>query len=116
MEIKTEKDINGKVCAALREQLGETQKVFWNMVGITQSGGCRYESGAPIQKPVRTLVFMRCIAGIDIDASTEQGAKSLIRAGKLQASERAEEKEKIGEHVQVALKHVKSASHALAKV
>lgn len=116
MDIKTEKDINGVAANYLRERAGETQKVFWNQIGITQSGGCRYENGATIPKPVRTLVFLKHVAGIKIDASTEAGAAAMIRLGKLQASERADEKVQIGENIQTALSHVKSASKALAKV
>jgi len=40
----------------LRRQLGLTQSDFWRQIGITQSGGSRYESGRPMPKTVRTLL------------------------------------------------------------
>lgn len=116
MDIETEKHINGAAARYLRERAGLSQKAFWTNIGITQSGGCRYENGATIPKPVRTLIFLIHVAGIEIDAGNKDGAAALVRLGKLQASERADEKVKIGEHVQTAMKHVKSAQHALNKV
>ncbi len=41
---------------ALRAQLQMNQDVFWRRVGITQSGGSRYESGRRLPAPVRMLV------------------------------------------------------------
>jgi predicted transcriptional regulator len=35
-----------------RKKLGLTQTNFWAKVGITQSGGCRFESGRNIPRPV----------------------------------------------------------------
>ena len=29
---------------------------FWSQIGVTQSGGSRYESGRPMSKPVRELL------------------------------------------------------------
>ncbi|TDR82158.1 hypothetical protein DFP86_102272 [Paludibacterium purpuratum] len=40
----------------LRKQLGLNQTDFWGRIGITQSGGCRYESGRPMPKPVRAVL------------------------------------------------------------
>lgn len=39
----------------LRNQLGLSQQAFWSRLGITQSGGSRYESGRIPPKPVRML-------------------------------------------------------------
>ena len=41
---------------AFRKKLGERQDVFWGRVGITQSGGSRYESGRNIPSPVQILM------------------------------------------------------------
>lgn len=39
-----------------RKKRKMTQAQFWNRLGITQSGGSRYESGArPMPKPVQIL-------------------------------------------------------------
>lgn len=116
MDIKTEQDIDGAAARYLRERTGLTQKAFWNQIGITQSGGCRYENGANIPKAERILVFLIHVAGLKIDATSEEGAAAMVRLGKLMASERADEKEQIGEKIQTALHHVKSASRVLGKI
>ena len=41
---------------AVRHKLGLTQTEFWSRVGITQSGGSRYESGRSIPRPVQKLL------------------------------------------------------------
>ena len=40
----------------MREQTGLNQSDFWSRVGVTQSGGSRYESGRSLPKPVTTLL------------------------------------------------------------
>lgn len=50
----------------LRHRLGLNQQEFWSAVGVTQSGGSRYESGRNMPKPVRELVRLVHIEGIDI--------------------------------------------------
>lgn len=40
----------------LRRKLGLNQQQFWSKLGVTQSGGSRYESGRNIPKPVQTLI------------------------------------------------------------
>ena len=50
----------------LRRRLGLNQQEFWSKVGVTQSGGSRYESGRNMPKPVRELVRLVHIEGIDL--------------------------------------------------
>jgi len=50
----------------LRQRLGLNQQQFWTAVGVTQSGGSRYESGRDMPKPVSELVRLVHIEGIDI--------------------------------------------------
>ena len=50
----------------LRERLGLNQQEFWSAVGVTQSGGSRYETGRSMPKPVRELVRLVHIEGIDL--------------------------------------------------
>ena len=50
----------------LRQRLGLNQQEFWLAVGVTQSGGSRYESGRNMPKPVRELVRLVHIEGIDL--------------------------------------------------
>jgi len=40
----------------LRHRLGLNQHDFWSPLGVTQSGGSRYESGRRIPKPVKKLI------------------------------------------------------------
>jgi len=49
---------NGKTnpLRRLRKRLNLNQAEFWNRVGVTQSGGSRYEKGRPVPKPVRILL------------------------------------------------------------
>lgn len=50
----------------LRQQLGLNQQEFWAAVGVTQSGGSRYETGRNIPKPVRELLRLVHVEGIDV--------------------------------------------------
>ena len=40
----------------IRKKLGLNQQEFWSCLGVTQSGGSRYESGRTMPKPVRELL------------------------------------------------------------
>lgn len=51
----------------LRLQLGMTQTDFWDRVGVTQSGGSRYENGSNMPWPVRELVRIVHIENIRIE-------------------------------------------------
>ncbi len=42
--------------AKLRKQLGLNQSEFWLRVGVTQSGGSRYETGRKLARPVTILI------------------------------------------------------------
>ena len=43
---------------AARQKLGINQTKFWSRVGVTQSGGSRYESSRKIPKPVQRLLVI----------------------------------------------------------
>lgn len=47
---------NGSQAKELRMQRGLNQSEFWNRIGVTQSGGSRYESGRDMGKPVKILL------------------------------------------------------------
>jgi hypothetical protein len=51
----------------IRRKLGLNQQQFWSQVGVTQSGGSRYESGRNIPKPVKELVRLVFIEEIKIN-------------------------------------------------
>lgn len=52
----------------LRRSLGLSQGEFWARLGVTQSGGSRYEKGRNIPKPTAVLARLIYIDGLDVDA------------------------------------------------
>jgi transcriptional regulator with XRE-family HTH domain len=52
--------------ADVRRKLGLNQSEFWGKIGVTQSGGSRYESGRSMPRPVRELLRLVHIEGIDL--------------------------------------------------
>ncbi|QLG87980.1 helix-turn-helix domain-containing protein [Chitinibacter bivalviorum] len=50
----------------IRKQLGMNQQEFWSKIGVTQSGGSRYESGRNMPKPVNELLRVVHLEGIDL--------------------------------------------------
>ena len=40
----------------IRKATGLSQEEFWGRIGITQSGGSRYEAGREVPEPVRLLL------------------------------------------------------------
>ena len=50
----------------IRRKLGLNQQQFWSNLGVTQSGGSRYESGRNMPKPVRELLRLVHVEQIDI--------------------------------------------------
>ncbi len=51
----------------IRRKMGLNQSQFWSKLGVTQSGGSRYESGRNIPKPVQTLLRLVHIEKVDIE-------------------------------------------------
>ena len=60
---QTEKSINPR---DIRHRLGLNQQEFWGRIGVTQSGGSRYESGRSMPKPVRELLRLVHVDQIDV--------------------------------------------------
>ena len=54
MNIKPE-NITGAVALEIRKAKGLNQAEFWGPLGVTQSGGSRYESDRNIPEPVQRL-------------------------------------------------------------
>ena len=50
----------------MRHKLGMNQAHFWSPLGVTQSGGSRYESGRNMPKPVQFLLRLVHIEHVDI--------------------------------------------------
>ena len=51
----------------IRRKLHMNQQEFWSRIGVTQSGGSRYESGRTMPKPVRELLRLVHIEGIPLE-------------------------------------------------
>src|SRR5215213_9260416 len=50
----------------IRRKLRMNQQEFWSRIGVTQSGGSRYESGRSMPKPVRELLRLVHVDQIDV--------------------------------------------------
>jgi transcriptional regulator with XRE-family HTH domain len=50
----------------IRRRLGLNQQEFWTKIGVTQSGGSRYESGRNMPKPVRELLRLVHVEQLDL--------------------------------------------------
>lgn len=48
----------GEDIRSFRKKHAMNQSVFWTRVGVTQSGGSRYESGRNIPRPVQILLHL----------------------------------------------------------
>ncbi len=58
---------NDKIDAReIRRKLGLNQQQFWSKLGVTQSGGSRYESGRNMPRPVQQLLRLVHVEQIDI--------------------------------------------------
>jgi len=58
---------NDKIDAReIRRKTGMNQQQFWARLGVTQSGGSRYESGRNIPRPVQHLLRLVHVEQIDI--------------------------------------------------
>ena len=51
---------------AIRRKMGLNQQEFWAQVGVTQSGGSRYESGQNMPRSVGQLLRLVHVEQIDI--------------------------------------------------
>lgn len=114
MEIKTEADIDKASAKALRKANNEPQHVFWNRVGVSQATGYGYESGrAPIPKHIRLMLFSIYVAGLKLDATTEEGVAAMKRLATLQHSDGADDR---ADKLHKAMQHIKQASKLLGDI
>ena len=51
----------------IRKKLQMNQSAFWSRIGVTQSGGSRYESGRALPKPVRELMRLVYVKGVRLE-------------------------------------------------
>jgi transcriptional regulator with XRE-family HTH domain len=61
--MKTSEKIDAR---EIRRKLGLNQQQFWSKLGVTQSGGSRYESGRNMPRPVQHLLRLVHVEQIDI--------------------------------------------------
>ena len=61
---------NGQSARDLRRKLGLNQSEFWARVGVTQSGGSRYEGGRDMPVQIAWL--------LDIAYGTDRQAEALV--------------------------------------
>ena len=52
----------------IRQKLGLNQEEFWQKIGVTQSGGSRYEAGRDMPKPVNELLRLVHLEGVDLSS------------------------------------------------
>lgn len=62
----------------IRKRLGVNQSEFWSRIGVTQSGGSRYESGRALPKPVREL--LRLVYVCDVPLAMANGTDLRVAA------------------------------------
>lgn len=51
-----DRSVSGNAVLSLRKKNYLNQHDFWTRIGVTQSGGSRYECGRNIPKPVQHLI------------------------------------------------------------
>lgn len=88
----------------VRQKLGLNQSQFWSAIGVTQSGGSRYESGRAVPRPVQALLNLVHIEQIDIGKIRKDDMElieylrahngELYRSLKKEAKAKKKEKEK----------------------
>ncbi|MGY8624185.1 helix-turn-helix domain-containing protein [Chromobacterium violaceum] len=61
----------------IRRASGLNQEQFWSRIGVTQSGGSRYENERSMPKPVRTLLNVVHVHQIDLDKITPENAAAV---------------------------------------
>lgn len=61
--MKTNEKIDAR---EIRRKMGMNQQEFWSKLGVTQSGGSRYESGRTMPRPVQHLLRLVHVENVDI--------------------------------------------------
>lgn len=68
----------------IRKKLSLNQMDFWSQIGVTQSGGSRYESGRSMSKPVCELLRLVYLEHVPLAAAngTDLRVAQLLREQK----------------------------------
>lgn len=81
---------DGKELRAMRRNKNYSQQLFWESVGVTQSGGSRYEHGYPMPEATSILIEMAYELNIPIATHAErQWLSSLVHDARKKAQEKA---------------------------
>lgn len=116
MKITTEAEISAEAVRWLRNQAEMSQADFWASLGIKQPTGAHYEAQRNrIPKSVRILIFVKYVAGIELDVSTEAGGAELARLAVLQEADKAG-CEHVGTALADAIGYMKLAAQALQPI
>jgi len=81
---------------AVRRKLGLNQQDFWSRIGVTQSGGSRYESGRRMPKPVLELLRVVHVERIDLSQVNREDVELIEFLKKQQPELYADLRNKIG--------------------
>ena len=73
--------ITGEQAIKLRKKLGMNQADFWNILGVTQSGSSRYETGRNIPVAVQRLYWLIYVVGV-ADNLPPKDMKALASIGR----------------------------------
>ena len=77
LEAELHKLDTGQACAVFRRGVvALNQKEFWGRVGVTQSGGSRYESGREMPEAVQALLAL-----VYCDPDRTHEVASMLRSG-----------------------------------
>lgn len=86
-------DFNGGKALEIRGKKGMNQLQFWSRIGVTQSGGSRYESGRSVPPAVSRLLAL-AEGSTDVQIKTLEGLgvdlKKLAKALKSRVKDGAE--------------------------
>ena len=56
----------------IRQKLGLNQEEFWQKIGVSQSGGSRYEAGREMPRPVSELLRLVHLEGVDLSTVNKE--------------------------------------------
>lgn len=80
VNVRNESDIDAEAATYLRRVRLLTQAEFWLPIGVSQPRGHRYEIGSnKMPECVRKLLFVRYVAGLDLDDPKQEGFRELKR-------------------------------------
>src|SRR6478609_9671598 len=80
----------------IRRKLRMNQQDFWSRIGVTQSGGSRYESGRRMPKPVLELLRVVHVERIDLSQVNREDVDLIEFLKKQQPEVYADLRSKIG--------------------